>query len=126
MPEMRKGAAVHGVACRGHRTIYHLPWELISALLGFTADLLLEVFGWQGPEGAFEMSGAFIFGEGAESACLGPSSSLSPVDLCCYSLSVWLDIPAWFLLASCHVTVRGFSTFKTSFPFGEKKRKTGE
>lgn len=52
MPEMRKGAAVHEVACRGqgaavhgvacreHRAICHLPWELIGALLGFTADLL--------------------------------------------------------------------------------------
>ena len=38
--------------------------------MGFPAALVLE--DWQGPESAFEMGGAFVFGEGTESACLGP------------------------------------------------------
>lgn len=39
---------------------------------GIYKDLLLKVFGSKGPECAFEVSGAFGFGEGAGSACLGP------------------------------------------------------
>lgn len=58
-----------------------MPWELISALMGFTADLLLEVFGLQVPvKWVVRLSLERVLNL---YACV-LSPSLSSVDLCCH------------------------------------------
>lgn len=93
--------------------------------MGFTQDLLLEVFGWQGQKVSLEWVVHLpldrVLMTGFNLSSWVPSSSL-PMGVCVVTAaSVLLDIPIWFL-PFCHVTEVSVS-FKTLFPFGEGIRK---